>query len=601
MRRTTRTRVRRAATVATAAIIAGGLLGGPAKATAPEPPPPQSTSVFCAAAPSSSGFTDVPAGNTHADNIRCLAASGITKGKTSTAYDPSGPVTRDQMASFIARMIDVANSLEQTPPLTDLPAYDGTPDFDDVSPTSPHYTNIMRISQAGITQGKGPRRFDPTGRVTREEMAAFINRTAGFLLGSKYTTTDDYFTDDEASFAEADINGIASKGIAVGDGVDTYGPKAQVPRDQMASFLIRSLAQLHADNRIDALPRATNEAPDGNINGTGANAQAANTNEGVDVQSTAKSSNTFEACEITVVAASPTEDTVDATKCFRYVYKTGDVFVVDGANSNFDTFVAQLSPHDDITGKYSKSGQSTFSLKNEAPLGPEGVTGTAQSTTATLTIDDSATPTVDTYSVYRADGSALPGLTCQEQALTFAKVGTTSDPSPNADSGNATFTDTNLQPSKSYCYKVFSVDDGDESAASSSTGPVTTTAAAGAPRSTSASVGSNATPTALDTGDVITLVFDRVMSAPGSGDRIEIKNNQSNVVCGGNATCVLEAAGAGGEMRVIKMTLTGPPFPASVTLPADITNQSGFTDANGAAWNVADSPDKTLEIPASST
>ncbi|MGH2685431.1 MAG: S-layer homology domain-containing protein, partial [Actinomycetota bacterium] len=646
-----------------------------------------------------------------------------TKGRTATSYGPRGAVTRDQMASFVARTIELANSLELTPPLTDLPPYDGTPDFDDVTPSNPHYSNIMRISQAGITQGRSPRRFNPGGTVTREEMAAFVNRTAAFLLGTKYTTNDDYFTDDETSFAEADINGIASRGIAVGDGADTYGPRALVARDQMASFLIRFLARLHADERIKPLPTSSPDAPDGNINGNGGEEQAANTNEGVDVRLTSKAGNSFDGCEITAVAAAPAQDTTDQSKCFRYVAKAADTFVVDGDDSDLEGFLAELSPRDDVTGVYSKSGESTFSLKNEAPLPPEGVTGTAEANTIALQIDDSATTTVDAYNVYRSDASPLPGLACQEQALSYEKIGTVADPSPTTDSGNATFDDANLEPSASYCYKVHSVDDGDESAASVASGEITTTAGsatvAGRPKSqtaffvdgstgttdeldagdtitlifneamkapdsgdaivvrppgsqTSTTIGcgfpnqcslssdgrtitidvnnpsvnvatnaviieqggysdAQSTPefwdlpaspdttldegvqgpistsatvtnnpntlgSSLDSGDVITLTFDRAMAAPGTGDRISIDEN-SNLVCGTNVTC----AQPDGQPTVITLTLDGPPFPAPVTLDqngAEITDQSGFTDTSGVDWDLQRSTDTTLERPA---
>ena len=716
MRRTTR-RSLRGVGVMTAALVTVGLLTGPVQATPPEPPAPQATAAFCAAAPANSQFTDVPSSNVHAANIRCLAASGVTQGRTATSYGPSGAVTREQMASFIARLVELANTLELAPPLTDLPAYDGTPDFDDVSPSSPHYTNIMRVSQAGISQGTGPRRFNPRGFVTREQMAAFINRTVAFMLGTKYTTNNDYFTDDDTSFAEADINGIASRGIAVGDGVDAYGPKALVARDQMAAFLIRFLARLHADDRISPLPTSSPDAPDGNINGNGEEAQAADTNEGVDVRSTSKTGNSFDGCEITAVAASPAEDTIDPTKCFRYVFKEADTFLVDGEDSDLAGFVAELSPHDDITGTYSKSGESTFSLKNEAPLGPEAVTGAPEANSVTLTIDDSATTTVDNYNIYRSDPAPLVG--CQEQLLTesgsYEEVGTVADPSPTTDSGNATFTDTNLEPSADYCYKVHSVDDGDESTASVATGAITTTAGsatvagrptsenafyvdgdtidagdtitlifneamkapdtgdqivvrppgsqdetnitcgipnqcslssdgrtitidvnnpsidvakdavivqqagysdaqstpefwdlaaspdktlntgAEGPISTGASVTNNPNTLAssLDTGDVITLTFDRAMAAPGTGDRISIGDN-SNLVCGTNATC----AQPQDQDTIITMTLNGPPFPAPVTLPAEITAQSGFADTNGLAWDLERSTDKQLERPA---
>ena len=49
------------------------------------------------------GFTDI-AGNEHEDAIGAIAAAGITIGcEDGTMFCPNVPLTRDQMASFLAR------------------------------------------------------------------------------------------------------------------------------------------------------------------------------------------------------------------------------------------------------------------------------------------------------------------------------------------------------------------------------------------------------------------------------------------------------------------------------------------------------------------
>ena len=680
-----------------AALTTVGALAGPAAATAPEPPSPKSTSAFCTGVPSGDPFTDVDATNTHYDNIRCLVETGITKGQTSTSYNPTAGVTRAQMASFIARFVDLANAREQVA-LKNLPAYDGTPDFDDVPRTSTHFAAIMRLSQAGIVNGTGPRRYSPADIVNREQMAAFVNRAAQFLTGAKYTSTNDYFTDDERSTFEADINGIASRGIAIGDGRDAFGPDRLVPRDQMASFLVRALAVLHEDGKIrplggratiridsttieqpgdvtgsitgtnvksarvsgcgfsnepvddinsstdgiqfrEALPAsqgpgkctltftvvfssggddvstfeitvtAPDEAAAGHINGTGANSQGSG-NQGAEVRSTNKGADSFVACDITTLAAE--RDTVNTSRCFTYRYDSGDTFRIGGNSSTLAAFEAELSPFDDVTGTYSRNGASTFNLINEAPAAPEGVTAAATSGAVTLTIDDSSTPSVDAYDIHRATASQVFG--CQEQAVTFAKIGSTPDPSPSADSGNATYADTTTTTGTAYCYRVFSVDDGDVSGSSAAAGPVTSQGGTASGNPTSVAVqhtnGSNSGngSTLIDTGDVIDLAFDRVMAEPGNGDafRAQDTNTVAQITCGlTTATCVRNTSDktvgsttyAAG--RVITVTLQDDPDFLSGTddglaLPATITDQSGYVDAQDRPWNVTGSPAKTI-------
>lgn len=50
-------------------------------------------------------FTDVPEGNVHATNINGARHFKLTIGQTETTYNPSSPTRRDQMASFLIRLL----------------------------------------------------------------------------------------------------------------------------------------------------------------------------------------------------------------------------------------------------------------------------------------------------------------------------------------------------------------------------------------------------------------------------------------------------------------------------------------------------------------
>lgn len=52
-------------------------------------------------------FPDVDAGNVHAGNIHAIRQAGITQGRADGTYDPNGTVTRAEMASFLARAADL--------------------------------------------------------------------------------------------------------------------------------------------------------------------------------------------------------------------------------------------------------------------------------------------------------------------------------------------------------------------------------------------------------------------------------------------------------------------------------------------------------------
>lgn len=105
-----------------------------------------------------------------------------------------------------------------------------------------HEPNIEAIAAEGITFGCNPpenTKYCPDDMVTRGQMAAFLDRAFGFPDSSI-----DFFTDDDTSVFEPDVNDIAEAGVTLGCDApegDRYCPGDSVSRAQMASFLVRAL------------------------------------------------------------------------------------------------------------------------------------------------------------------------------------------------------------------------------------------------------------------------------------------------------------------------------------------------------------------------
>jgi hypothetical protein len=167
-------------------------------------------------------FTDI-ANSTFRDDIDWLYFTGITTGCTPTRYCPDASVTRGQMASFLVRALDLPST---------------TTDFFTDDNGSTHEVNINRVAAAGITSGCTPTTYCPDADVSRAQMASFLARA--FALPS---TTTDFFTDDNGTTHEANINRVAAAGITKGCTATTYCPKADVSRGQMAAFLHRALTR----------------------------------------------------------------------------------------------------------------------------------------------------------------------------------------------------------------------------------------------------------------------------------------------------------------------------------------------------------------------
>jgi hypothetical protein len=100
---------------------------------------------------------------------------------------------------------------------------------------SVHKTNIGIIKRLEITHGTTASTYNPNDPITRGQMAAFLQRALNLPA-----STVDYFTDDESSIFENDINAIAAFGITRGTSATTYNPNDPVTRGQMAAFLTRA-------------------------------------------------------------------------------------------------------------------------------------------------------------------------------------------------------------------------------------------------------------------------------------------------------------------------------------------------------------------------
>lgn len=111
--------------------------------------------------------------------------------------------------------------------------------INDLSPTSFALFDVVCIYNLEITTGTSDTTYSPAGRVTREQMAAFLGRMWR-VLGADCDTSPTPLVDvPESSFAFDDVRCIYHLGITTGTSATTYSPGADVSREQMASFLAR--------------------------------------------------------------------------------------------------------------------------------------------------------------------------------------------------------------------------------------------------------------------------------------------------------------------------------------------------------------------------
>jgi len=380
--------------------LAVGFLPAVASATPPDPPAATDTTGFRVNIPATyDPFTD-DAG-TFENDIEAVASLGIALGgaggTATTLFSPGATVPRDQMASFIARTIDAEVRLHKAgaAAITPLPAYSGTNRFTDVPSTNPHVANINRLAAAGIVLGTSSTTYAPSVIVTRGQVASFINRAQAFMngqstVGAGITTGyvapagSNYFTDDNGNIHEANINGVASKGIYIGDGVDTASPNAGLPRGQMAGLLDRDLAVAFNAGMINAAPTPTSS-------GTSTNARP-------ELISAAIAS--------TTTAAQETPTNPQGT---RVRFNFDEVVNVQTAAGNFVVYNSTGAPTASAAGSAAVEAGGTSVLVNF----PAFNTAALAATLTVAAVDSNATNTVgaviDTDGFINPEGDAAIG------------------------------------------------------------------------------------------------------------------------------------------------------------------------------------------------
>jgi hypothetical protein len=177
------------------------------------------------------GFDDVVPTDFFDNAAKWLKFNNVTTGfgGNTAVFNPSGLVSRYQMALFMYRMMDKPTGL---PPhgFNDMPT-DGTePDL-----------AARWLKAEGITTGFGGQTtvFNPDGIVSRFQMSLFLHRLAGKPTGAPAHGFSDMPTDGGQSDLAA--RWLKANGITTGFAGNTsiFNPDGDVDRGQMAAFLNR--------------------------------------------------------------------------------------------------------------------------------------------------------------------------------------------------------------------------------------------------------------------------------------------------------------------------------------------------------------------------
>ena len=151
--------------------------------------------------------------------VEAIAAAGITAGCSGDLYCPAAPVTRADMAVFLARGFGVPEAASPFPDVASGYAAGA----------------VGGLAARGAVSGCSDTHYCPGATVTRGQMAVMLARLMRLSPGPSP------FADTGGHFAERWVGAIAARGVTAGCAEGFFCPDAVVTRGDMAVFLARAL------------------------------------------------------------------------------------------------------------------------------------------------------------------------------------------------------------------------------------------------------------------------------------------------------------------------------------------------------------------------
>ncbi len=161
------------------------------------------------------------------DYIMAIYDAGITSGYPDGTYRPDNPVTRAQMAKFIAKALHLNTPEECT-----------APPFSDVPTDAWYCPYVKAVKDAGIVTGYPDGTYRPDETVDGWQMAVFIAR-AMHLNTSPCTAPPFSDVPTDAWYCPY-VKALKSAGIVSGYPDGTYRPDELIRRDRMAAFIAKA-------------------------------------------------------------------------------------------------------------------------------------------------------------------------------------------------------------------------------------------------------------------------------------------------------------------------------------------------------------------------
>ncbi|WP_433744965.1 Ig-like domain-containing protein [Falsibacillus pallidus] len=177
-----------------------------------------------------SNFSDVPASNSHSEDIAKAVSYELMKGYPNNTFQPGKALTRSDVVKTIARYLEKANGEVDTTNVT--PFADVTADYTD----GELYKASLVVKKYNVFAGDTKGNLNPADKISRQAMAKVLVNAFGLdKLDADASKVKDNDLADE--WARTYINTLSGLGITT---ETMYRPTETTDRGQFASFLVRS-------------------------------------------------------------------------------------------------------------------------------------------------------------------------------------------------------------------------------------------------------------------------------------------------------------------------------------------------------------------------
>lgn len=172
----------------------------------------------------SRAFMDIQSEAWYSDAVNFVSSHDIFLGTDTTTFSPQGSMTRGMLVTVLQRLANGTTKNDEQ--------------YVDVSPDQYFANAVAWASEQHIAQGMGDGRFAPHALVTREQLAVMMYQLAG--ANPTMDSVKRYMDDDQVSAWAADaMNWAVNKGLMIGKADDTIDPSGIVTRAEVAQMILR--------------------------------------------------------------------------------------------------------------------------------------------------------------------------------------------------------------------------------------------------------------------------------------------------------------------------------------------------------------------------